>query len=118
MSADPAERDWKLRVEDILACIDKIQSYTAGMDLGAFTADTKTVDAVIRNFEIIGEGAGRIPEEVQDRYPDLAWLEMLGMRNLIIHAYFRVSLPILWHTIQNDLEPLAAGLQQMLSDSE
>ena len=116
MSSSSGGRDWKLRVEDILTCITKIQSYTAGMDFDEFSSESKTVDAVIRNFEIIGEAAGHIPEEVQARYPDLGWLEMRGMRNIMIHAYFRVSLPIIWHTIQHDLEPLAEGLQRLLSE--
>jgi uncharacterized protein with HEPN domain len=110
--------EWKLRVEDIIDCISKIQSYTANMDYYAFSKDPKTVDAVVRNFEIIGEAAGHIPEEVQARYPDLAWLEMRGMRNLMIHAYFRVSLPILWQTIQFDLKPLEEGMRRILSEAD
>ena len=116
MCAKSSARDWKLRVEDILTSITKIQSYTADMDYEDFSSDQKTIDAVIRNFEIIGEAAGHIPEDIQARYPNLAWLEMRGMRNLIIHAYFQVSLPILWHTIQFDLKPLAMGLQRVLDE--
>jgi uncharacterized protein with HEPN domain len=82
--------------------------------LETFQADPKTVDAVIRNFEIIGEAANFIPDDVQARYPDLAWQEMRGMRTILVHEYFGVSLPILWHTIQNDLAPLANSLRQLL----
>lgn len=114
MCAKPTERDWKMRVEDILESITRIRSYTAGMTLGTFLADSKTADAVIRNLEIIGEAANAIPEAVQAHYPDLAWLEMRGMRNIMIHEYFGVSLPIIWHTVENDLEPLAEGLRRLL----
>jgi uncharacterized protein with HEPN domain len=58
-----------------------------------FRDDQMTVDAVIRNFEIIGEAAGYIPEEIQEKYPELAWLEMRGMRNIMVHEYFGVIYP-------------------------
>lgn len=110
------ERSRKMRVEDILACIEKIHAYTRGMDFEQFQDDDKTVDAVIRNFEIIGEAAGHIPLEIQEKYPELAWLEMRGMRNIIAHEYFGVSLKIIWRTIQKDLTPLANSLQEMLEN--
>jgi len=116
MCAKPGQRDWRMRVEDILTAIGKIQTYTAGMSLEQFRADGKTVDAVIRNFEIIGEAAGYIPEEVQEQYSDLAWLEMRGMRNIMIHEYFGVSLSIIWHTITHDLEPLSTGMKRILDE--
>lgn len=116
MCAKKVGRDWKLRVRDILTSIEKIQSYTSGINYDQFRADQKTVDAVIRNFEIIGEAAGYIPETIQEKYPELAWLEMRGMRNIMIHEYFGVSLPIIWHTITNDLNPLADGLKRLLEE--
>jgi uncharacterized protein with HEPN domain len=116
MSTKKPGRDWTLRVRDILACIEKIQAYTAGMTYAQFSADPKTIDAVIRNFEIIGEAAGYIPESFQEQHPDLAWLEMRGMRNIMIHEYFGVSLPIIWRTIEHDLAPLAEGLKRLLDE--
>jgi len=118
MCAKTTGRDWTLRVNDILACIEKIQRYTAGLTLDQFRSDQMIVDAVIRNFEIIGEAAGSIPETIQEKYPELAWLEMRGMRNIMIHEYFGVSLPIIWHTITYDLSPLAEGLKQLLESEE
>jgi uncharacterized protein with HEPN domain len=84
------------------------------MTFEQFRDDAKTVDAVIRNFEIIGEAAGYIPESIQERYPELAWLEMRGMRNIMIHEYFGVSLPIIWRTVVHDLTPLAEGIKRLL----
>ena len=72
------------------------------------------IDAVIRNFEIIDETAGHIPLEIQEKYPELAWLEMRGMRNIIAHEYFGIGLKIIWRTVQRDLTPLADGLREML----
>lgn len=116
MCADISGRDWKLRVDDILTCIEKIQKYTAGMTFEQFRDDLKTIDAVVRNFEIIGEAAGYIPESIQERFPDLAWLEMRGMRNIMIHEYFGISLPIIWHTIEHDLKPLSDGIKRLLEE--
>jgi len=103
-----------MRVEDILACIEKIKLYTHEMTNEQFAADSKTVDAVIRNLEIIGEAAGFIPLEIQEQHPELAWLEMRGMRNIMAHEYFGVSLPIIWRAIEQDLDPLAEGLSKLL----
>ncbi|HEY4693521.1 MAG TPA: DUF86 domain-containing protein [Bellilinea sp.] len=114
MSAKSAGRDWKLRVSDILTCIEKIEEFTAGMTYEAFKNDAKTVDAVIRNFEVIGEAAGYIPESIQERYPDLGWLEMRGMRNIMIHEYFGVSLPIIWRTVTHDLPELSEKIKKLL----
>ena len=71
MFAKPLGRDWKLRVTDILTCIGKIQSYTTGMSYEQFRQDDKTIDAIIRNLEVIGEAAGYIPETIQEKriYP-------------------------------------------------
>jgi uncharacterized protein with HEPN domain len=108
------ERNWKMRMDDILACIEKIEAYTLGMTFEQFCDDDKTVDAVIRNFEIIGEAAGNIPLEIQEKYPELAWLEMRGMRNIVAHEYFGVSLAIVWRAIENDLPPLVTGLKKII----
>ncbi len=108
------ERNWRMRVEDILVCIGKIKTYTHNMTYEQFSADDKTVDAVIRNFEIIGEAASHIPLEIQDQYPHLSWLEMRGMRNIIAHEYFGVSLSIIWHTAENDLPKLEKELLNLL----
>lgn len=117
MCAKTTGRDWKLRVNDILICIEKIQSYTTGMTYEQFRQDDRTIDAVIRNLEIIGETAGYIPEVIQEKYPELAWLEMRGMRNIMIHEYFGVSLPIIWRTITHDLSPLAEGMKRLLNEA-
>lgn len=109
------ERNWKMRVEDILGSIEKINAYTIGMDFEQFRTSDKTADAVIRNLEIIGEAAGHIPIEIQAKYPDLSWLEMRGMRNIVAHEYFGVSLQIVWHAINVDLPPLYKGLSHLLS---
>jgi uncharacterized protein with HEPN domain len=74
------------------------------------------VDAVIRNLEIIGEATKHIPEEVLKKHPDLPWPEMRGIRNVLIHEYFGVSLPILWETTQINLPPLIPALKRILQN--
>jgi uncharacterized protein with HEPN domain len=111
-------RDWRLRIQDILDRIRRIERYTAGMTLESFEADERTIDAVVRNLEVIGEAARHVPEDVLLRYPGIPWAEMRGMRNLLIHEYFGVSLPILWHTVRHNLPPLVGNLQQILDQAD
>jgi uncharacterized protein with HEPN domain len=84
------------------------------MDFETFKDDDRTIDAVIRNFEVIGEAGRYIPEEIKARYPDIPWKEMIGMRNIMIHGYFGVNITILWQTILEDLQPLVPKLNEML----
>jgi len=116
MGSKSGSREWKLRVQDILACIEKIERFTASMTFDQFQQDAKTIDAVIRNFEVIGEAAGYIPLEIQEIYPDIGWLEMRGMRNIMIHEYFSVSLPIIWHTVIHDLPNLYWKMSVLLEN--
>ena len=107
--------DWRLRVEDILEAIERISRCTQNMDEVAFTADDKTVDAVIRNMTVIGEAANYIPEDIQLSYPEIPWAKMRAFRNVVVHEYFGVSNAILWQTIQTNLPSLVNPLQAMLA---
>lgn len=109
-----AERDWLLRIQDILDCIEKITEYTHSMTYEQFQKDKKTIDAVIRNLEVIGEAAGHIPLVIQEKYPDIGWFEMRGMRNIMAHEYFGVSTAIVWRAVIFDLPPLSEDLKQIL----
>jgi len=107
-------RDWKIRLHDMLRAVEAVQHYTVGMTFEDFTADRKTVDAVVRNLIIIGEAAVRVPDEVCLNNPEIPWYEIRGMRNFVIHEYFGVSDRILWDTIQIDLPPLAELLRNIV----
>lgn len=111
-------RDWKMRVQDILDAIDKIQRYTIGMSYDSFRTDEKTVDAVVRNFQIIGEVARHIPTYLEERWPQAPWADMRDMRNVVIHEYFGVSREILWQTITKDLPSLSPLLTRILAESQ
>lgn len=106
-------RNWQLRVDDILESIQNILDYTEGMDFLAWGSDRKTIDAVVRNFEIIGEAANHIPPEIQSRFPDIPWSQMRGIRNVLIHEYFGVDEEVLWETVQNDLPALQEKLNRL-----
>lgn len=103
-------------LEDISVAISDIRSFVQGMSADGFMADKKTVNAVVRSLEIIGEATGKIPEDVRERYPDVPWEEIIGMRNRLIHEYFGVDLDIVWQTIQDDLAPLRTAINIMLKE--
>jgi uncharacterized protein with HEPN domain len=108
-------RDWRTRIEDMLDAIAKIAEYTNGMTLESFASDNRTVDAVVRNFTIIGEAARHVPWEIESRYPDLPWADMRDMRNVVVHEYFGVNLKILWETSQLNIPPLGPRLRDILT---
>lgn len=101
-----SKRDSGLLLADILLAISKIKDYTEGLDFDGFMADSKTVDAVERNFEIIGEAANQFPKSLQEANPAIAWHSVVSFHNRLIHGYFGVDYQILWYVIQNDLPDL------------
>ena len=111
-------RSWRVRIEDILEAIDNIEHYVAGLDFDAFEADRKTVDAVERNLEIIGEATANLPDEVLARWPEVPWRYMKGVRNLLAHEYFVVDVGILWQTIQEDLPAITPLLHKVLASAD
>lgn len=86
-----------------------------GISFETFLADDKTVDAVVRNFEIIGEAARQIPETFKETYPGIPWRDMADFRNVLIHEYFGVDLGILWQVIEMNLGELKKQLQELHS---
>lgn len=104
-------RSWKFRIEDIIEALDRIFHYVKDLNYDGWMKDQKTIDAVIRNLEIIGEAAANVPQETQDLYVDIPWYQMKGMRNILIHEYFGVDNDVLWNTIKKDLPILKEKLQ-------
>lgn len=108
------KRSIKLYIDDINTAVEKVERYVEGMSFEDFLTDEKTVDSIVRNFEILGEAAKNIPEEVKIKYSDVPWNEMIGMRNKIIHEYFGVDHNILWKTIKDDLPQLKPKIKEIL----
>ncbi|MCM8758829.1 MAG: DUF86 domain-containing protein [Candidatus Omnitrophica bacterium] len=111
-----SERSWKLFIEDILESIEKIQEYVKELGYEEFKIDRKTVDAVIKNLMVIGEAARNIPIIIKNKYPGIDWQGMSGLRNRIVHAYFEISVEILWQIIKNEIPVLKKELQKVLED--
>ena len=106
-----SSRNWTFRIEDIIEAVDRIFHYVKNLNYDGWMNDQKTIDAVIRNLEIIGEAAANVPREIQGLYADIPWYQMKGMRNILIHEYFGVDNDVLWNTIQKDLPVLKEKLQ-------
>ena len=111
-----SHRKWKFRIRHILDAISHIQEYTRGMNENILKNDPKTLDAVIRNFQVIGEATKLVPAEVRERYPQVPWTSMRSMRNVIVHAYDQVKVTVIWQTIQGDLPPLYPLLRRILEE--
>ena len=111
------EKDFRLYVQDILEAIGRIDQYLAGLTFEQFSKDIKTIDAVIRNFAIIGEAAKNIPVSVKREHSEIAWKRMAGMRDKLIHEYFGVDLQIIWDTSKIDLASSKLLLEQLLKET-
>ena len=109
-------RDSKVYLEEILTAIKKISRYTTGLTLESFSTDEKTVDAVLRNLEIVGEAAKRVPESIRRNHPDVEWKKIDGLRDILIHNYFAVDQEIVWDVVRNNLPDLQSRIEQMLSE--
>jgi uncharacterized protein with HEPN domain len=96
-------RDSLLFLEDITESLSKINRYIKGMEYSDLAKDEKTVDALIRNLEIIGEAVKNIPDAIRKKYPEVEWKEAAALRDVLIHDYFGVDLESLWDTIHNNL---------------
>ena len=107
-------RDFRLYLDDILEAVQRIKTYTAELDADAFEKDFKTQDAVIRNLEVIGEAAGKLPENIKSTAKQIEWPKIVGLRNILIHEYFGVNLPIIWDVIQHKLDALEQACRQLL----
>ena len=110
-------RDWTLFIADMQEACDKIADYTRGIDFSAFCADTRTVDAVVRNLQIIGEAAKGIPDDQKLLRPEIDWRAIKGLRNRIMHEYFGLSLSVIWAIVRSDLPKLAALLREWPGES-
>jgi uncharacterized protein with HEPN domain len=111
------DKRWQVRIEHILEAIGKIERYTAGLTEATFVDQSMAVDAVIRNFQVIGEAVRHVPDEVQSRYLSIPWSLMQGMRHILVHDYYAVKLDIVWRTIQQALPPLIEPLRNILKEN-
>jgi uncharacterized protein with HEPN domain len=111
-------RDFRDYLEDILTAIDDLAEFTTGFSFDTFVHDRKTINAVIRSLEVLGEAAKRIPEDLRISAPGVPWKYMAGMRDKLIHEYIGVDLSIVWTVIKNELPPLRPEIERLLAMSE
>lgn len=100
----------------ILDAINHIEQYLTGVSFDHFLQDFLLQDGVVRQMEIIGEAASNVSKTLRDTHPELPWDKMIGIRNRLIHAYFRVDLFIVWDTAQSDLPGLKQQIGQLLKE--
>lgn len=106
-------RPVRILVEDILESIEKINGYLKGYHHHQFIHDEKTIDAVVRNLEIMGEAANRLPRRFRSQHREIDWYQIIGLRHRIVHFYFGIDLDMIWEIIQWDLPHLKENLGAM-----
>jgi uncharacterized protein with HEPN domain len=111
------DRECSDYLEDILDAIQKATAFMGEMSFDQFSIDDKTVFAVIRALEIIGEAAKKIPESIRANHTEIPWREMAGIRDKLIHDYFGINLKVVWKTVKEDLPSLAPHLRRILDPS-
>ena len=109
-----SKRTPKLLLADILTSAGKILSYTKDSTIDQFITDDKTIDAVTRNFEIIGEAANRLSDEFRNQYPSVDWLRIRGFRNRIVHDYMGIDCKIVWNIKEAFLPLLIEQIKSIL----
>ena len=110
-----SKKDRNILLKDILESIQKIKKYTQGMNFDQFIHDDKTIDACVRNFEIIGEVSSKIEDDFKLAHPEIEWQRMKGLRNRMIHDYSGIDYQVVWDIISEYLDELEYQVQQLLN---
>ncbi len=111
-----SERHLLLLLKDMLESIRLIGTYVDGMEIDAFLADRRTIDAVVRNIEIIGEAGNMVPEDFRLQHPEIPWKRIRGMCNRIVHEYFGIDREIVWNIVVNDLPEMGEWLETVIEE--
>lgn len=111
-------RRWDLYVRDMLQACERVTAYTAGMGQAEFLSDRRTYDATLRNLELVGEAATRIPEAVRDSHADIPWRDIIGARNRIIHGYLGIDDDLIWGIVSRSVSELIPLLRALLEEAE
>jgi len=110
------QREYGDYLEEILGAIEKASAFIKEMDFEQFCGDDKTIYAVVRALEIIGEATKNIPDTIRTKYPKIPWRQMAGIRDKLIHDYFGVNLKVVWKTVIEDLPPLVTEIEKVLTE--
>lgn len=112
------EREYGDYIQDILESICAIEEFVEGICFDDFVKDKKTIFAVVRGIEIIGEATKHIPVSIRDKYSEIMWKDMAGMRDKVIHGYFGVDLKVVWETVTKRLPTVKPLIEKVLRDIE
>ena len=110
------DRHWRLYLQDMIDFAERAVTYTAGLDQDSFIDDERTYDATLRNLELLGEAATRIPDEVRKTNMQVPWRQLIAMRNRLAHGYSGLDDDVIWDIIQTDLPDLLAGLRRLMEE--
>lgn len=113
-----SDREGVLFLHDILESIEKIERYVQGLTYEQFVQDSKTLDAVLRNLEIIGEAARHVPAAIQAQYSEVRWGQIVALRNRLLHGYFAVDEGIVWDIVVNELPDLRLQIERIVREIE
>jgi uncharacterized protein with HEPN domain len=108
-------RDYRVYLEDILEAAGRIKEYSHEHTLSSLGRDRKTLDAIVRNLEIIGEAVKGIPAEIRLKYPSEDWRRIAGLRDVLIHEYFGLDTEIIWDIVVNKLDSLESTVRRVLA---
>lgn len=109
-------RNSRMYFEDILDSASKIIQYVEGFSLDEFRRDQKTIDAVVRNLEIIGEAAKKISEAQRKQYSHVEWKKIAGLRDMLIHEYFGVDIEIIWDIVHSKIPLLIEQISNLIDE--
>lgn len=112
------KRDVKVYVADVLESIEKILEYKKDISKEIFFDNTQLQDSVLRRLEIIGEAVKNIPQDFKDKYPNIEWKKIAGMRDIIIHEYFGVKMDRVWKVINEDILELKNNMEKIMAEME
>lgn len=113
-----SERDWRLYIADMINFSERALSYTYGLDQFSFLESGITYDATLRNLELIGEAASKVPFEIREAHSEIPWRMIIGTRNRLIHGYLGIDDDVVWSIVESELPNLVGALAVLLEESE
>ena len=117
-NATSKPRKWHFYIRDMIGFCEKVLSYTVECDQEEFIATRLVYDATLRNLELIGEAATRVPKKVREIHPEIPWRDIIGTRNRLAHSYLHISNSLIWSTIKTDIPSLLPKLHNLLNTTK